>query len=54
MDEKIINMIEALGAEGVDAFYFYVIAGKIEMAVFLGLCTWGTRSAWKVIKKEFE
>jgi len=54
MDEKIIKLISSLGVDGLDAFYFYVIAEKIEFALFISLCVWGCRSAWKVIKKEFE
>jgi len=54
MEDKLAEVINSLGAEGVDAFYFYVIAEKVEFAIFMGLCVWGCRAAWSVIKKEFE
>ncbi|WP_299076458.1 hypothetical protein [uncultured Paraglaciecola sp.] len=54
MDDKLAELLNSLGAEGLDAFYFYVIAEKIEFAIFIGLCTWGVRSAWRVVKKDFQ
>lgn len=52
-DNKLIEVLETLGVEGIDVIYLYLILDYGSLWIFLGLCVWGARSAWKVIKKDF-
>ena len=54
MEKSMASIIESLGVEGINAFYFYVITERLEFIIFLGLATWAIRSAWPFIKKELE
>ena len=51
MDEKIIEMIGSLGADGVTAFYVYLLVDAAEFILFLGAIVWGCRGLYPLLKK---
>lgn len=52
MKEEIITLISSLGADGINAFYAYMIVDTLQMIICLSLVVWGVRSAWPVFKKD--
>ena len=52
MNDKILQMIAALGSDGLSAFYFYVIVEALQFILFLSLLTYGVRTIWPYMKKE--
>ncbi len=54
MNEKLIQMIEALGADGLTAFYVYIINDSLQLFFLLGLVAWGARAVWPTLKKTID
>ena len=52
MDDKLIQVIEKLGAAGIDAFYVYMILEYGTLWLFFGLCTIAVRAMWKRLKEK--
>lgn len=50
-DEMIMQVIETIGAKAETALYVYWFLDFASLWIFLGLCTWGIRTAWKTWKK---
>ena len=51
--EKLVTVLETLGSEGIDAYYMYLFLDYASMWILFGLCSWGARSVWNVVKKDF-
>ena len=50
MEEKIIAILENLGAQGIELVRLYLILDYSTGMVIFGLCAWGIRSFWKYAK----
>lgn len=49
---ELIDAVSKLGDGALTAFIIYQVLNFVESMSFLGLCTWGVRSAWKVFKEK--
>ena len=47
MEHELIEVLRELGAQGVQAIYFYLALKYTTLWTVIGLITWGVRSAWK-------
>ncbi len=52
MDEKTALVIQALGSDGIQAFYVYLIAEYIPVYILVGAMIYGARIVWKKIKDD--
>ena len=52
MDDKLLVMLENLGAEGIDAFYVYLVLDYGSLWILIGLFIWGARTVWAQIKQD--
>lgn len=46
MDEKIIEMLGALGEDGIMAFYVYLAVDMLRTIIILAAAAWGIRAGW--------
>ena len=51
--EKLTVVLQALGNDGIQAYYTYLFLDYATFWAFLGLCTWGVRVVWNKIKEDF-
>lgn len=52
MNEKLAIVLEKLGAEGIDAFYVYLVLEYATFWLMIGLSVWGTRTVWEKVKDQ--
>lgn len=53
-EEKLMMLLEKLGAEGISAFYVYLALDYVSIWLLIGLITWGVRTVWKQVKVDFK
>ena len=51
MEEKIIEMLGNLGADGLAAFYVYMAVDTLQLIGTLAFTAWCVRAAWPAFKK---
>lgn len=53
MDEKLIAVIEKLGADGITVVFTYLFLEYATLWLFFFLVTWGIRTVWEHVKEDF-
>lgn len=53
MDEKLIAVIEKLGADGITVFCTYLFLEYASLWLSFGLIAWGIRTVWAHFKEDF-
>ena len=51
MNEAVLAQLAHLGSEGINAYYLYLALDYGSLWVVIGLCTWGARGLFKVLKE---
>ena len=51
MNEELLKILADLGSEGINAYYLYLALDYGSLWVVIGLCTWGARGLFKILKE---